>query len=157
MVFFSPTYGKLTRIELKKTIADYIAGDSDSDYRIIVGVDSQKNNQHAIDFVTALVVQRIGKGGIYFWKRDVLEKRISLKERIYQEAIMSLQAAEKVVELFKGIRIAKFDFEIHVDIGKNGKTSELITEIVGMVRSSGYTVRIKPDSFGASCIADRHA
>ena len=50
----------------------------------------------------------------------------------------------------------KYDIEIHVDIGNNGKTKNLISEIVGMVRSSGYTVKIKPDAFGASNVADRH-
>lgn len=130
--------------------------DTVSHYRIVIGVDSQRNNSHTFDFVTAFIIQRIGKGGIYFWKRQVITKKIGLKERMYTEAIMSLQSAEEIIELFKGTGVAKYDIEIHVDIGPNGKTKDLINEIVGMVRSSGYMVKIKPDSFGASKVADRH-
>ena len=156
MDFYSPTHGRLTRASLKLRISQFMKSDQQAQYRIVIGVDSQRNAKHTFDFVTAVVIQRIGKGGIYFWKREVISKKIGLKERMYTEAIMSLQSAEDVIELFKGTGVSKYDIEIHVDIGPNGKTKELINEIVGMVRSSGYTVRIKPDSFGASKVADRH-
>lgn len=155
-MYFSPTYGQLTTQALKKKIANYMSK-KDETYHIILGVDSQKNNTRTYDFVTALVIQRVGHGGIYFWKRKVIEKKIGLKQRMYMEAIMSLESAEDVIKLFKGTRISKFDIEIHVDIGRNGKTKELITEIIGMVHGSGYKVKVKPESFGASKVADRHA
>ncbi len=155
-MFFSPTFGKLTGYEVKNHIASYFLQDKDSEYRIIVGVDSEKHSLDSYDFITALVVQRKGKGGIYFWSHEVVARKIDLKQRMYMEAIMSLQAAENLVELFKRIPLAKYEFEIHVDIGTNGKTKDLINEITGMVRASGYTVKIKPESFGASSVADRH-
>ncbi|OGK60456.1 hypothetical protein A3G65_00270 [Candidatus Roizmanbacteria bacterium RIFCSPLOWO2_12_FULL_37_7b] len=156
MYFVSPTYGKLSRRALKQHISLFMKLDQSAQYRLIIGVDSQRNATHTFDFVTAVIIQRLGKGGIYFWKREVLQKKIGLKERMYTEAIMSLQSAEDIIKLFKGNGIAKYDIEIHVDIGNNGKTKDLISEIVGMVRSSGYTVKIKPDAFGASNVADRH-
>jgi hypothetical protein len=48
------------------------------------------------------------------------------------------------------------ELEIHVDIGQKGPTKEMIREIVGMVRGNGFFVKIKPESFAASTLADRH-
>jgi hypothetical protein len=41
-------------------------------------------------------------------------------------------------------------------VGKVGETKELIREIVGMVTGSGFEARIKPDSYGASKVADKY-
>lgn len=153
----SPTYGKLDIKALKKHVSHYIKGEKKAKYRIIVGSDSQKSKSGAYDFVSALALHRIGAGGIYFWRREIVDQKMSLKERMYREAIMSLTSAEDIFELFRENGISKYDVEIHVDIGHNGDTRELITEIVGMVRANGYQVKIKPDSFGASKVANRHA
>lgn len=156
-MFYSPTFGRLTKKELIKTIRAFVTQEKNSSYKVIVGVDSQKNKEDQYDFVLALVIQRVGKGGIYFWKREMIHKKIVLKQRMYMEALMSLQFAEELVEFLKEVKLDKYGIEIHVDIGQNGKTKDLISEIVGMVRANGYDVKIKPDSFGASYIADRHA
>ena len=75
---------------------------------------------------------------------------------MYQEAIYSLTTAEEFLTLLKRDGITKYDIEIHVDIGKIGDTREMINEIVGMVRGSGYTVKTKPESYAASKVADRY-
>ncbi len=155
-MYFSPTYGKVDLEKLKKIISSFMAQDKKAKYEIIVGSDSQKVRENTYDFVSALVVHRIGFGGIYFWKRVIQDKKISLKQRIYQEATMSLETSENFVHFFKTNGISKYDIQIHVDIGHNGETRELITEVVGMVRASGYEVKIKPDSYGASKVADKY-
>ena len=38
---------------------------------------------------------------------------------------------------------------------RNGKTRELIPELVGWIKACGYDCSVKPDSFVASTIADR--
>ena len=38
---------------------------------------------------------------------------------------------------------------------EKGKTRELIPELVGWVKASGYEAETKPESFVASCVADR--
>ena len=48
------------------------------------------------------------------------------------------------------------DLEIHLDVGEKGQTKDLIREVVGMVVGSGFDARIKPDSFGASKVADKY-
>lgn len=156
MDYQSPTHGKVDLERLRKIVSDFMAADKKAKYEIIVGTDSQKIENNKYDFVSALVIHRVGSGGIYFWKRIVQDKKISLKERIYQEATMSLTTSENFVSFFKTNGISKYNFQIHVDIGPNGETRELINEVVGMIRGSGYEVKIKPDSYGASKVADRY-
>ena len=45
--------------------------------------------------------------------------------------------------------------EIHLDVGEDGETKALIKDLVGWVTQSGYEAKIKPNSFGASKVADR--
>lgn len=156
MFYQSPTYGKVDLQRLKEIISSFMKSDKKARYEIIVGTDSQKIEKNKYDFVSALIIHRIGWGGIYFWKRVIQEKKISLKERIYQEATMSLETSENFVDFFKTNGISKYNIQIHVDIGHNGETRDLITEVVGMIRGSGYEVKIKPDSYGASKVADRY-
>jgi uncharacterized protein len=156
MQYTSPTYGKVDLEKLKHIISSYMSFDKNAQYQIIVGSDSQKIRPDVYDFVSALIVHRVGSGGIYFYSRDIVERKISLKERIYMEATRSLEMGETFVSFFKTNGIAKYDIQIHVDIGHNGETREMINEVMGMIRGSGYDVKIKPDSFGASKVADRY-
>jgi len=155
-MFYSPTYGQIDLTSLKKIISSFMASDKKARYEIIVGTDSQKIASMKYDFVSALIIHKVGFGGIYFWKREIITKKIGLKERIYQEAIMSLQTSENFVDFFKTNGISKYNIQIHVDIGKNGETRELISEVVAMIRNNGYEAKIKPESYGASKVADRY-
>lgn len=153
--FQSPTYGKLTLSEVKKRVVSFMAERPANLYQIVIGSDSQNKNG-GVDFVSALVVHRVGYGGVYFWQREVKKKKYVLRDRIYEEAGRSLILADNFLKIMNGNGITKYDVEIHVDIGKVGQTREMINEIVGMIRGSGYEVKTKPDSYGASKVADRH-
>ena len=155
-MFQSPTHGQLPLEEVRVKILDFMARDPEKSYQLVVGTDSQPHNGLGVDFVTAIVVHRVGIGGIYFWKRIVNKKTYVLRQRMYEEATMSLEMAETVLALLHRDGITKYDVEIHVDIGNIGKTREMIAEIVGMIRGSGYTVRTKPESYAASKVADRY-
>ena len=69
---------------------------------------------------------------------------------------MSLETSENFINFFRVNGISRYNIQIHVDIGHNGETRDMITEVVGMIRGSGYDVKIKPDSYGASKVADRY-
>lgn len=155
-MFQSPTYGDITLPQVREKILLFLKSDPKKHYRLIVGTDSQPHNGSGVDFVTAIVVHCIGTGGIYFWRRTVNKKHYVLRQRMYEEATMSLDTAETVLALLHYDGITKYDVEIHVDIGKFGDTREMITEIVGMIRGSGYAVKIKPESYAASKVADRY-
>lgn len=154
--FQSQTYGPCDLSELRIHVLSYLAADPDRTYRLVIGTDSQPKNGTATDFVVAFIIHRVGAGGIYFWKRIVDDRQYVLRQRIYKEAAFSLEAAENLLSLLQKDGITKFDVEIHVDIGTVGETREMINEIVGMVRGSGYRVKTKPESYGASKVADRY-
>jgi len=122
MDYYSPTHGKVDLHKLKEIVSRFMSEDKKARYEIIVGSDSQKIEKNKYDFVSALIIHRVGWGGIYFWKRMVQDRKISLKERIYQEATMSLETSENFVNFFKTNGISRYDIQIHVDIGKNGET-----------------------------------
>ncbi len=155
-MFVSPTHGEVELPQIRQHILTFLSSEPDKKYQIVVGTDSQPHNSAGVDFVTAIVIHRIGSGGIYFWKRVVNKKHYVLRQRMYEEATMSLAMAETVLTLLHKDGITKYDVEIHVDIGKFGDTREMINEIVGMIRGSGYNVKIKPESYAASKVADRY-
>jgi uncharacterized protein len=155
-MFESPTYGKLTLVQVREKILQFLNINPNGTYRIVVGTDSQTHNGNGVDFISAIVVHHVGFGGIYFWQRKVLKKHFVLRTRMYEEALISLAVAENLFEILQKDGITKFDLEIHVDIGNFGNTRELIAEIVGMIRGSGWEVKIKPDSYAASKVADRY-
>jgi len=155
-LFNSPTFGKLTIENIRIKILDFMAKIPDAKYRLIIGSDSQPKNGSEVDFVSAILVHRIGHYGIYFWQRIIRKRKYVLRDRIYEEATLSLNLADKFLEICKNDGIHRYDLEIHVDIGKIGETRELINEVVGMIRGSGYEVKVKPESYCASKVADRH-
>lgn len=155
-MFESPTYGNLDLPQVRERILAFLEQEPERTYQLVIGTDSQPHNGMGVDFVTAIVVRRVGSGGIYFWKRQINKKHYVLRQRMYEEAAQSLEMAETVLTLLHKDGITRYDVEIHVDIGKFGDTREMITEIVGMIRGSGYAVKIKPESYAASKIADRY-
>jgi hypothetical protein len=155
-MFSSPTHGELDLLAVRDKILDFCNQDKESEYELIIGTDSQPHNGTSVDFVNAIVVHRSGHGGVYFWRKTVKEKHYVLRDRMYEEATMSLELAGTLLALFEPEGIAKFNIEIHVDIGTVGKTKDMITEIVGMILGNGYKVRIKPESYAASKVADRY-
>lgn len=159
-LFTSPTLGKLNSAGVVGSIANFIDEDPQKFYRVVIGSDSQARliNSHAeIDFVTAIIVHREGTGARYFWRKEKLIKSAALREKIYTETQMSLATAQEIVPLLrKHISPAKYDFEIHIDVGPMGPTREMIKEVVGMVQGNGFKAKTKPESWGASSVADKH-
>lgn len=154
-MFQSPTYGEVNLPEIHTLIQKFIQSDPEKQYELVIGTDSQPN-EIQVEFVTAIVVHRKGSGGIYFYTRQTRRKKYVLRERMYEEASLSLIAANELLTELKSDGVGKYDVEIHVDIGQVGKTKDMITEIVGMIRGSGYEVKTKPDSYAASKVADKY-
>lgn len=152
--FYSPTLGSLSFEQMFQAILDFIALDPNNEYKLIVGTDSHTHDQSM--FVTAVVIHRIGKGARFFYHKQNSEKVTSLRQKIFFETSLSLGMASQLAERFADNGNADLDVEIHLDVGKNGRTKELIREIVGMVTGSGFAAKIKPDSFGASKVADKY-
>jgi len=137
-------------------VYDFVTKKPEAQYQIIVGTDSHASDE--VSFVTAITVRRVGNGGIYFWTRSYKKQFPSLRDRMYAEAISSIMLAEELRGRLKDILHEDYFWndQIHIDIGENGKTKDLIDGIVGMVRGYGFEAVIKPFAFGASAVADRH-
>lgn len=156
MIFNSPTIGKLSLKRVIKELLCFINQEPNRNYKIIIGTDSSGRGEKP-DFVTALVVHRVGRGGRYFWKRvgNGFKPFPTLRQRIYKEVALSLELAQKLLKNFEPDKLRQ-DLEIHVDVGRNGETRDMIKEVVGMVRGSGLRYKIKPESYAASTVADKH-
>ncbi len=158
--FYSPTKGELTLEGVVSEISNFIDDDPGSFYSVIIGSDSQVKStkgKSQCDYVTAIVVHRKGHGGRYFWRREKVMKSPVLRDKIYSETLRSLDTAEQLVPVLRqSITPSKYDFEIHIDVGPLGKTRDMIKEVVGMVNGSGYVAKTKPESWGASSVADKH-
>jgi len=154
MQFVSPTWGVLSIEQMIRIIEEYMQEDPTAPHKIVIGTDSQTNRQ-ATTFVTAVVIHRIGKGARFFFRKQQGKPLFDLRHRIYRETDLSLKLIETLNKRGMSELLTKWPLEIHIDIGRQGDTKALITEIKGWVTSVGYTACIKPDSFGASAVADR--
>ncbi len=154
MIFNSPTKGRMAFDQVFKDIVEYIREDSKIKYKLIVGTDSQLRED--VCYVTAILILREGKGGRFYYSKEREKTKLSLKQRIFYETSKSLIVAAKLAEKLTINGLAELDIEIHLDVGEQGQTKEIIKEVVGMVVGSGFDARIKPDSYGASKVADKY-
>lgn len=158
--FVSPSEGLVSIETMINAISGFVKAEPGSNYRLVIGTDSQArhiNGVSEVDFVSAVIVHREGRGGRYFWRKEKAVKIATLRDKIYRETTMSLTLAEEIVPMLRrAISPAKYDLEIHIDVGALGPTRDMIKEVVGMVNGNGYKAKTKPDSWGASSIADKH-
>ncbi|KUK10617.1 MAG: hypothetical protein XD50_1120 [Clostridia bacterium 41_269] len=156
MKFVSPSKGVLSEEQMFKDIIDFIESNPEASYNVIIGTDSHTRDEEETCFVTAIIIHQIGKGARYYYRKNSQRKVSSLRQKIFFEAALSLDCASKVARKLSENGHSELNVEIHLDIGANGRTKELIKEIVGMVVGSGFDAKIKPESCGATKVADKH-
>lgn len=155
MIFISPTNGKMTKAEIYDFILKKIQENQitkEHDYSIIVGTDSQNSYKTKMVLVICLIDK--GHGGRYFYHIDWMKKIKNINTKIYTETEKSLEIARELNEFLHDNDV-RAEVEVHVDIGRHGKTKELIQGILGWVTSEGFTAKIKDESWVASTIADK--
>lgn len=155
---------KVTYSEMIKVIADYIRANPNAEYDITVGTDSQ--NHKMTRMVEVIAICRIGDGGIFFFRREDIPKIKALKEKIIEETNRSIENATGFIDALQEELLednidldimfdeSRLTFAVHADIGRRGKTKELIKEICAWIEASGFEARIKPDSYAASGVAN---
>ena len=154
--FVSPTKGVLTMDEMVEDLLAQVRAYPQDRFRIMIGSDSQaKLSNQQVTFVSAVIVHHVGKGARYYIHREQQRHMYSLRQRMFTEAAYSLQIGGLLSEELHR-RGADWSLEVHLDIGEKGATKQLIREIVAWIEANGYEARIKPDSFGASKVADRY-
>lgn len=154
MFFTSPTLGILTLAQMTDHIKQFLQEDPQATYKIVIGTDSQTTNRTTL-FVSALIIHRVGKGARFFFGKKKSKPIFDLRYRIYKETELSLNLIDVLNENKITDLVAEWPIEIHLDIGQQGETRKLIKEVVGWVTAVGYVAKIKPNSYGASSVADR--
>lgn len=157
----SPTYGYVTIEEVAKIVTDFILEDEKANFEITIGTDSQNFNMTKM--VEVIAIHKVGKGGIYFYKKELIRRINNLHQKIMEETSRSIALADKFYEALelemieRNTLIENYNVhnQIHCDIGTVGKTSGLIQEITGWVKRSGYECKIKPESYAASGVANK--
>lgn len=154
--FLSPTHGRMALSDVVDDIVAEVRSRSEGEFRLMIGSDSQpKGNRKSVTFVSAVILHRVGKGGRYYVHKEAVNHPFSLRQRMFAEAGYSLQLGGMLSEALqeKGLPM---QIQVHLDIGEKGATKQLIRELVAWISASGYEAMIKPNSFGASKVADRY-
>lgn len=155
------SYGKLHLEDVPDKMLEYFnrMKGYDCPFQIIVGTDSQ--NFSITKMVSVIAVICEGHGGIFFYKITNQKIIHDVRTKLHVETNASLVIADKLVDMLSSNNeyqemFMNSTFSIHVDAGTSthGKTRELIPELVGWVKATGYDCHTKPESFVASSIAD---
>lgn len=121
----------------------------EEDWRVHIGTDS-RTIAGRTDFVTVIAALPPGGGGRIFYRRERHACVYSLAEKLYSEAELSLQIAQRLDgEILQ-------DIVVHVDanVDRRYRSSNYVKGLAGMVVGFGFEVHLKPDSWCASTVAD---
>lgn len=147
-------------------LKDFMLKDPRSCYVLSIGSDSQVH-QNETRFITAIHIHRVGKGAWGCLRNYHIKRPInSIREKISMETALSIEIASYFTSQYLNelldLLIPFADdggdllFEIHLDIGRNGMTKELIQEMTGRIESMGIEAKIKPNSYAAFSYANRY-
>ena len=157
IIFHNQTLGTLSLDEVVEEIFGFIQKHPERFYKVVIGSDSAASSH--VSLITAITVWRVGNGAIHFWTRSEPKTYHSFRDRIWDEAIKSITLAQEVRGRLQERLGDEFFWdgnEIHVDAGRNGISRELVDGVIGMIRGYNFEPVVKPYSFGASSVADRH-
>ena len=159
--WISPTHGEMDLRDIPDYIKEYYDQMKrfDQGIHITVGTDSQNFDYTKEVSVIAVVCE--GHGGIFFYKINARDRITDIRRKLQIETADSLEFAGQIIDILMDEYEDVFldsTFTIHIDAGysNHGKTKELIPELVGWIKGTlGCEVKIKPDSYAASTIADK--
>ncbi len=154
-VFHNPSLGEMTFDDVRSTLVESMEAHPKDRFELLIGTDSSTSSEQLV-LVSAIVLHRVGHGGRYFWTTRREKRPPTLRHQIWREAWLSFELAQRVMAELETTSALQFNLEVHVDIGENGRTKELIDEVVGMILGNGLAVRIKPYAYAATAVADKH-
>lgn len=132
--------------DLIAAVQELLRGDREV---IHVGSDSQHYGQ-ATHYVTVVAVVDPGQGGHVLYQRTSIPRAQSLAHKLFLEAELSIDAAMALSRSFA------HDIVVHVDANEDLRhmSSQYVRALAGMVLGHGFQVRVKPDSWAATHVAD---
>ena len=149
------SFKDLDKIPVKeKEVISTIIEKYNHGYTIAVGCDSQMFYDK-VSFVTTICAHHRSKGANGFYVKVKMPRKNypTLKSRISAEAFSSLEMAYWIKEMLPdGAAL-----EVHLDIGSDPKrcaTFKFKKELTTLVKSQGFSCKIKPESWASSGVAD---
>lgn len=120
--------------------------------KICVGSDSHVYGD-AINYATAVVFIREGKGAFTFIRKEREIQTISIKHRMLNEVNKSVEIAYAIGSV---LELYKVEMELHVDINTNPefKSNAALKDAMGYILGMGYVFKAKPYAFASSNCAD---
>jgi predicted RNase H-related nuclease YkuK (DUF458 family) len=145
--------GELLQLPLLDEIRLKMIEEQDSKLKVCIGTDSQVKGA-IVEFATAIVFIREGKGGFIFHNSYKTERILSIKERMIQEVSDSVQVAYSICPILDEYKI---DLEVHADINTNPqfRSNAALKEAMGYILGMGYVFKAKPDAFASSYCANK--
>ena len=130
-------------------ILRFVADASRDGQAVHVGTDSLQTGRFT-QFVTVVVVLTPRKGGRVAYRREVVPRIASLRERLLTEVWKSVDLGLQFSPIVKG------ELTVHIDANPvvAHKSSAYVQELVGLVVGQGFKALIKPHSWAASHAAD---
>jgi predicted RNase H-related nuclease YkuK (DUF458 family) len=126
--------------------------------KVFVGSDSFLNKDKCT-FTTAICLHgaKGQSGGNYFVRRKKFPKSKfnSLVHRITIEVNQSVELGLQLLE-----HCPRLSIELHLDVSapeKKMATSKFSDALVGYARGAGFETKIKPNSWAAAAVADKHS
>ena len=114
-----------------------------------IGTDSLQTGRFT-QFVTVVVILTPHKGGRVVYRREVVPRISSLRERLLTEVWKSVDLGLQCSPVVNG------ELTVHIDANPvvSHKSSAYVQELVGLVVGQGFRALIKPESWAASHAAD---
>lgn len=121
----------------------------DSEILVHVGTDS-KTRGGRTDYVTAVAVAQRGGGGRIIYRRERHRNAQSLADRLFREVDLSVRVASHLSDHLIQ------DLVVHVDANEDvrHRSARYVQALAGMVVGYGFQVRVKPDAWCATRVAD---
>lgn len=166
LTFYNSVNPHMTFEEIFSSILSFINQDTNSTYKLIIGSDSHIHMQRQETvYISGIVLRRFGSEGIGrgSWacksKHAIKRPMRNLREKIglettYTKMIFDMFDDDRLLEIYE--LTDNFSIAIHLDIGRNGPTKDLIDEMIEPFEGlENVEVKIKPDSYVASGFANR--
>lgn len=130
-------------------ILDFIRDASREGQAVHLGTDSLQSGR-LTQFVTVVVILTPRKGGRVAYRREVVPRIKSLRERLLKEVWRSVDLGLQCSPVVPG------ELTVHIDANPvvRHKSSTYVQELVGLVVGQGFRALIKPEAWAASHCAD---
>lgn len=130
--------------------------DKDKECKLIVGTDSHCHKRE-FRFVTVVCLYQVGRGGYYYYTNTYQDRKLykgNQKARMMHEVSLSVETSNWLVDMTEMIP------EIHIDASPEDAghfTSDFSDQLKGYATSYGFLAEIKPESWVANAVADKHS